>query len=130
MSVSCDMEAPTGKLGLGGWLSRISQPSLGVGGAETGQWEELSQAWSSDSSQPPLSLAVGRASLQVWAAYLSLEGFITILKTNQRVLSASSSLLSRFYVLGYWVLRPINKYTTRSIRSPELSSQLRHCDLV
>lgn len=79
------------------------------GGGETGQWEELSQAWSSDSSQPPLSLAVGHSSLKVWTAYLSHEGFITSLKTNQKVLSASPSLLSRCYVLGYWVLRPINK---------------------
>lgn len=29
----------------------------------------------------------------------------------------------------YWVLRPVNKYH-KQIRSPELSSQLSHCDLV
>lgn len=39
--------------------------SEGVWGAETGQWEELSQAWSSGSPQLPLSLAVGHSSLQV-----------------------------------------------------------------
>lgn len=78
--------------------------SEGVWGAETGQWEELSQAWSSGSPQPPLSLAIGHSSLQVWTTYLSHEGFITSLKTNQKILSASPSLLSRCYVLGYWVL--------------------------
>lgn len=110
---------------------RLSQvwEEWGVSGAETGQWEELSQAWSSGSPQPPLSLAVGHSSLHVWTAYLSHEGFITSLKTNQKVLSASHPFCQGAMFWGPGSSDPsIN--TTKSIRSPELSSQLSHSDLV